>query len=145
MLHIYKYFYTVAEWNERKTKFLRKLILVFISKFIPCIWNTVKLRYNALQGTEPGERYKRDSAISVISLFTVFFLVFSEKKKKTVKRLKYRLNLDKSIEEWLNHFSTLLTLFSINSSNFHFFSPFFPPTSLSFNISETVNFFTKSE
>jgi len=58
--------------------------------------NTAKPRYNALQGTEPGERYKWESVICRISLFAVFLNVFPKKEEKTGKKAKKR---DKSVEK----------------------------------------------
>ena len=60
---------------------------------------TVKSRYNAFQGTEPGEHYKRESAICGISFFAGFLNLFPKKKKKPAKRLKKRVKGTKAIEK----------------------------------------------
>ena len=53
---------------------------------------TVKPRYNALQGTDLGEHYKRESVVSGISLFAFFFQKRrkknGEKAEKGAKLLK---------------------------------------------------------
>jgi len=62
--------------------------------------NTEKSRYNALQGTMPGERYMRESTISGNSLFAVFSLFFLTKKgEKTGEKAVIKAKFDQSVKK----------------------------------------------